>query len=166
MNLLVAIVLLVVAFSVIGVDVADKTGAMQHIVLTPMESISAGVTYIGMVVQAVAGLFNPQTAMQSVEGSTSVMGMAVMSKAYADAGLAMFLQFMAMISVSLGIMNLLPIPPLDGGRFVIEIFQKVSRRVVGYKAMNYMSIAGMALFVGFFVIMLNQDIQRFVFGNW
>ena len=166
MNLLVAIVLLVVAFSVIGVDVTDSTGTMQHIVLSPLDSISAGVTYIGMVVQAVAGLFNPQTAMQSVEGSTSVMGMAVMSKAYADAGIAMFLQFMAMISVSLGIMNLLPIPPLDGGRFVIEIFQKVSRRVVGYKAMNYMSIAGMALFVGFFVVMLNQDIQRFVFGNW
>ncbi|MDO4442404.1 MAG: site-2 protease family protein [Slackia sp.] len=166
-NLIVAIVLLVVAFSVIGVDIVDATGAVQqHIVLTPLESIQGGLNYIVLVAQAVAGLFNPQTAAQTVEGSTSIMGMAVMSKAYADAGLAMFLQFMAMISVSLGIMNLLPIPPLDGGRFVIEVFQKVSRKVVGCKAMNYMSIAGMVLFVGFFVIMLNQDIQRFVFGNW
>lgn len=167
MNLAIAIVLLVVAFSVIGVDIVDASGAVQqHIVLTPVESIQAGLNYIVMVTQAVAGLFNPQTAAETVSGSTSIMGMAVMSKAYADAGIAMFLQFMAMISVSLGIMNLLPIPPLDGGRFVIEIFQKISRKVVGYKAMNYMSIAGMALFVGFFVIMLNQDIQRFVFGNW
>lgn len=167
MNLAVAIVLLVVAFSVIGVDIVNEAGAVQqHIVLTPLESIQAGLSYIAMVVQAVAGLFNPQTAAETVSGSTSIMGMAVMSKMYADAGAAMFLQFMAMISVSLGIMNLLPIPPLDGGRFVIEIFQKLSRKVVGYKAMNYMSIAGMALFVGFFFIMLNQDIQRFVFGNW
>lgn len=167
MNLVVAIVLLVVAFSVIGVDIVDASGAVQqHIVLTPIESIQAGLNYIVMVAQAVAGLFNPQTAAETVSGSTSIMGMAVMSKAYADAGIAMFLQFMAMISVSLGIMNLLPIPPLDGGRFVIEVFQKISRKTVGYKAMNYMSIAGMVLFVGFFVIMLNQDIQRFVFGNW
>ena len=163
MNLLVAIVLLVVAFSVIGVDIVDEAGVIQqHIVLTPVEAVQGGVNYIVLVAQAVAGLFNPQTAVETVSGSTSIMGMAVMSKMYADAGLAMFLQFMAMISVSLGIMN----PPLDGGRFVIEIFQKISRRAVGYKAMNYMSIAGMALFIGFFIIMLNQDIQRFIFGNW
>ena len=62
--------------------------------------------------------------------------------------------------------NLLPIPPLDGGRFVVEVFQKGTRKMVSQKAMNYMSLAGMALFLGFFVIMLNQDIQRFVFGNW
>ena len=62
--------------------------------------------------------------------------------------------------------NLLPIPPLDGGRFVVKIFQKGTRKTVSQKAMNYMSLAGMALFLGFFVIMLNQDIQRFVFGNW
>ena len=122
--------------------------------------------YIGMVIQAVAGLFNPATAAQTVSDSTSIVGIAVMSKDYFQAGLVEALEFMAMISVSLGIMNLLPIPPLDGGRFVVEIFQKGTRKTVSQKAMNYMSLAGMALFLGFFVIMLNQDIQRFVFGNW
>ena len=32
--------------------------------------------------------------------------------------------------------------------------------------MNYLSYAGVALFMVFFLIMMNQDIQRFVFGNW
>ena len=68
------------------------------------------------------------------------MGMAVLSKQYADAGPLEFLFFMSMISVSLGIMNLLPIPPLDGGRFVIEVFQKLTKRQVGYKAMNIMTM--------------------------
>ncbi len=90
----------------------------------PGRAIVAGFTYICMVVQAVAGLFNPATAAQTVSDSSSVVGIAVMSKQFADAGLVPFMQFMAMISVSLGIMNLLPIPPLDGGRFVIEVFQK------------------------------------------
>ena len=77
-----------------------------------------------------------------------------------------FLPIFIMVNLYLMFFNLLPIPPLDGGRFVVEIFQKGTRKTVSQKAMNYMSLAGMALFLGFFVIMLNQDIQRFVFGNW
>ena len=63
-------------------------------------------------------------------------------------------------------MNLLPIPPLDGGRFVVEIFQKISKKAVSVRVLNYLSFAGMALFIGLFIIMANQDIQRFIFGNW
>jgi regulator of sigma E protease len=74
--------------------------------------------------------------------------------------------FTAMISVSLGIMNMLPIPPLDGGRFVVEIYQRIRRRNVGQTAINRLSMVGMALFMLLFVVMLNQDIQRFVLGNW
>ncbi|MFR3090487.1 MAG: hypothetical protein ACLTMP_01005 [Eggerthella lenta] len=40
-------------------------------------------------------------------------------------------------------------PPLDGGRFVIEVFQKISRKVVTMRALNYLSAAGMILFIGF-----------------
>ena len=95
----------------------------------------------------------------------SIVGIAVLSKQAVEQGLFMALQFMAMISVSLGIMNLIPIPPLDGGRFVVEVFQKATRKVVSPKAMGYLSMAGMALFLGFFAIMLNQDIQNLIAGT-
>ena len=62
--------------------------------------------------------------------------------------------------------NLLPIPPLDGGRFVIEVFQKLSNKVVSMRAMNAMSMAGMALFVVFFLVMVNQDVQRIISGTF
>ncbi len=167
MNLLFAMVVFVVVFSIIGFQVQHpETGEITTIHASVLQALQAGFMYIGMVVQAVAGLFNPATAAQTVSDSTSIVGIAVMSKDFFQAGLVQGLEFMAMISVSLGIMNLLPIPPLDGGRFVVEIFQKGTRKMVSQKAMNYMSMAGMALFLGFFVIMLNQDIQRFVFGNW
>ena len=71
-----------------------------------------------------------------------------------------------MISTSLGIMNLLPIPPLDGGKFIVEVVQKISRRAVSLRVMNALSLAGMALFLCLFVVMVNQDVQRFIFGNW
>ena len=166
-NLLFAVLLLVVVFSVIGLDMTNPdTGAIQHVVLTPLQALQFGFNYIGMVVQMVAGLFNPATAAETVSNSSSVIGIAAMSKTYFDLGAGYAMMFVVMISVSLGIMNLLPIPPLDGGRLVIEIFQKLSRRVVSYKALNYLSAAGMVLFIGFFLFMANQDIQRFVFGNW
>lgn len=166
-NLLCAIIIFIVLFSIMGVDVRNPTtGMMQHVVLGPIQSIQFGMQYIVTVVQMISGLFNPVTAAETVSNSTSIIGIAAMSKDAFDAGLTMILQFVAMISVSLGIMNLLPIPPLDGGRFAVEIVQKISRRDVPAKAMNYLCLAGMVLFVGFFLIMVNQDIQRFVFGNW
>ncbi|WP_101723352.1 site-2 protease family protein [Eggerthella timonensis] len=166
-NLLFAVLLLVVVFSVIGLDMVNPdTGAIQHVVLTPLQALQFGFNYIGMVVQMVVGLFNPATAAETVSNSSSVIGIAAMSKTYFDLGAGYAMMFVVMISVSLGIMNLLPIPPLDGGRLVIEIFQKVSRKVVSMRALNYLSAAGMILFIGFFLFMANQDIQRFVFGNW
>ena len=166
-NLLFAMLAFVLIYSVLGFDYQDTaTGEITHIVVPPLRAIEAGFMYIGVVIQAVAGLFNPQTAAETVSNSTSVVGIAVMSKSAFDAGLTSVLSFTSMLSVSLGIMNLLPIPPLDGGRFVIEVYQRIRRKVVGQRAMNYLSFAGMALFIFFFIIMMNQDIQRFVFGNW
>lgn len=167
MNLLFAIVVFVILYSVIGFDMQNtQTGEITHIVVDPLRAINAGFTYIGMVVSAVIGLFNPATAGETISNSTSIVGIAVMSKDAAEAGFTSFLSFSAMISVSLGIMNLLPIPPLDGGRFVIEVFQKISKKLVSAKVLNYMSAVGMVLFLGLFVVMLNQDIQRALSGFW
>lgn len=167
MNLLFAVLVFVVIYSVIGFDLQNtETGEVFHRSLTPLQSVQVGLMYIGMVVQQVIALFNPATTAQVMGDSASIVGIAVMSKGYFEAGAIDALLFMAMISVSLGIMNLVPIPPLDGGRFVVEVFQKITRKLVSLRFMNAASMAGMALFFVFFAVMMNQDIQRFVFGNW
>ena len=126
-NLLFAVLVFVVVYSIVGVDMTNsQTGEVSHITMSPLRSVEVGFAYIGAVVQMVVSLFNPQSAADVVSNSTSVVGIAVMSKTYAEAGLLEFVFFMAMLSVSLGIMNLLPIPPLDGGRFVIR-FSRNSR---------------------------------------
>lgn len=166
-NLLFAIGAFVIIYAVIGVDVVNQaTGEQRHLYATPLQAIQIGSTLIGMTFQAILGLFNPETAAQTVSDSTSIVGIAVMSKDFLAAGIAEGLYFIAAISISLGLMNLLPIPPLDGGRFLIEIIQKVTKRDVPMKVLGYASMAGMALFLCFFLFMLNQDINRFVFGNW
>ena len=165
-NLLFAIVAIVVIYSVIGFDYENSEGVVKHVTVSPLRALEAGCSYIVMVVQAVIGLFNPQTAAETVSQSTSVVGIAVMSKSAFEAGATSAIMFTAMLSVSLGIMNLLPIPPLDGGRFVVEVYQRIRRKAIGVRAMNYLSFAGVALFTLFFIFMMNQDIQRFILGNW
>ena len=167
MNLLFTIVAFIIIYSIIGLDLQNtQTGEITHVTYNPIESIGAGFRLIGMTLVAIAGLFNPETAAQTISNSTSIVGIAIMSKGAFEAGLINFLFFAAVISVSLGLMNLLPIPPLDGGRFVVEVFQKISKKTVSIKALNYMSLAGMVLFGVFFLVMLNQDVQRYIFGNW
>ncbi len=167
MNLLFTIVVIMLIYSVIGVDIQDTTtGEITHYTVSPLRSLWAGVNYIGMVLVAILGLFNPSTAAETVSNSTSIVGIAVLSKDAAEAGILSFAMFSAMISVSLGLMNLLPIPPLDGGRLLVEIIQKIRRKEVTLRTLNTVSIVGITLFALFFLVMLNQDVQRFILGNW
>ena len=166
MNLLFAMVAFVIIYSVIGFDYTFEDGTVQHVLIDPLRSIQAGFMYIGMVAQAVVNLFNPSTAAETVQNSTSIVGIAIMSKTAAEEGLVSLLSFTAMISVSLGIMNLLPIPPLDGGRFIIEIVQKISRRTMSARVVNSLTVAGVVLFLGFFVLMVGQDITRVFTGTF
>lgn len=166
-NLLFAMLAFIVIYSVIGVDLRyPETGEVIHFNADPLLSVQLGINYIVATVQAVAGLFNPATAAETVSNSASIVGIVAMSGGFFSQGLAESLFFTALISVSLGVMNLLPIPPLDGGRFVVEVFQKLTRKMVSNRAMGYMSMAGMALFIVFFAVMLNQDIQRILTGFW
>ena len=100
--------------------------------------------------------------MEILDQSTSIVGISVMSSQAAAAGPATFLTFAALISFSLGFMNLLPIPPLDGGKLVIEIIQKIVGRELPLKVQTIVSYVGVALFALLFVYMLRSDVLRFI----
>ena len=164
-NILFAMVVFVILYSFVGFDVQNHTtGEITHMNMTPVEAIMYGVNYLWAVICAVVGLFNPATMADTVSNSTSIIGIAVISKSAAEAGVCAFLEFMAMISMSLAIMNLIPIPPLDGGRFVIEIYQLITRRQASEKVVTTVSLVGVALLLLLFVVVMNQDIQRFILG--
>ena len=156
-------------FLTVGVSFDDDgllgiSAPTQVVRLNPLQSCQIAIDNIVATAQSVGSLLNPRHTMEVLDNSTSVVGISVMSAQAAAEGPATFLNLAALISFSLGFMNLLPIPPLDGGRFVIEVFQKISRKVVTMRALNYLSAAGMILFIGFFLFMANQDIQRIILG--
>ena len=92
----------------------------------------------------------------------SVVGISVMSAQAAAEGPTTYLALAALISFSLGLMNLLPIPPLDGGKLVIEVIQAVTRRELPLKVQTVVSYVGVALFLALFVYVLRNDILRFI----
>ena len=66
--------------------------------------------------------------------------------------------------MSRGFMNLLPVPPLDGGKILIETVQLVLRRPISKRAQTAVSYVGLAFFIFIFVYALRNDIFHFVIG--
>jgi len=71
-----------------------------------------------------------------------------------------FLQLMAFISVNLGLLNLLPIPVLDGGQLMFLLFEAISRRQVSEKLRLTARVVGLVLIVGLAIVAFKNDIER------
>ncbi len=80
-----------------------------------------------------------------------------------QAGFFIFLSIIALISVNLAVVNLLPLPVLDGGYLLILIIEAITRRKLGGKAMEYTIVVGWILILLLFAFTMWNDIAR-VFG--
>ena len=78
----------------------------------------------------------------------------------ASGGLTRFLEFLAIVSVSLGILNLLPIPVLDGGHLLILLAEAVKRGPLSERTMMLGRQTGLALLVGLMSLALYNDFVR------
>lgn len=129
------------------------------------EAIVTSWNYFTLTVQAYINLFNPATAAQTVSQSTSVVGIAVLAERAASVGIVPLLYILAVVSLSLGIVNLVPLPPLDGGKIVVEIIERIIGREIPVKVINAVTIVVIVLFVILFVVLLRQDIMNFIIGG-
>ena len=121
--------------------------------------------YIVMTASYILQLFQPDKIANVISQSTSVVGISVMASSAAAAGLGSILILVAAVSLSLGFMNLLPIPPLDGGKIVIELIQAIIKRPLSKKLVSVLNYIGILLFIILFVVLLRQDIVRFILGG-
>ena len=80
-----------------------------------------------------------------------------------EAGFFIFLSIIALISVNLGVINLLPLPVLDGGYLLILIIEAITRKKLGGKAMEITIVIGWILILLLFAFTMWNDIAR-VFG--
>jgi regulator of sigma E protease len=75
-----------------------------------------------------------------------------------------FWMFTAMLSITLAIMNILPIPVLDGGHLVFLIYEGITRREPSLKVRMALQQFGMILIIGLMIFVTFNDIMRFIGG--
>ncbi|EAK9961082.1 RIP metalloprotease RseP [Campylobacter lari] len=85
----------------------------------------------------------------------------VTSKA-ANSGIVVLFLITALISINLGVLNLLPIPALDGGHILFNLYELIFKKEVPKVCFEYLSYFGMALLLSLMVFVTYNDITRFM----
>ena len=116
---------------------------------------------IELTVMSLVKMVQRVVPMDSVGGPIMI---AKMAGEQASAGGASFLAFMALLSINLGILNLLPVPVLDGGHLLFYFMELIFRRPVPQKVREYAQQIGMVLLLGLMVLAFYNDIVRYFFS--
>lgn len=95
------------------------------------------------------------------------IGIAVMTSRVAKLGFIYLLQFTALLSVNLMILNFLPFPALDGGRVLFLIIEKIRKKPVSQKLESMIHTIGFFILIGLVILVSVRDVSRFkdsIFG--
>ena len=111
----------------------------------------------GQIVTTLKGLFTRDTPVKQLMGPVAI---AQLSGDAASLGWVALIGFMSMISLNLGLMNLLPIPILDGGHIAILALEGASRRDFSIKVKERILFAGFALIMLLMVTVIYNDVAR------
>ncbi len=104
-------------------------------------------------------MLNGSASVQNVSGPITI---AQYANASAQLGLAWFLNFLALLSVSLAIINLLPVPVLDGGHLLYYLIELATGRPLGERAMAVGQYLGLAFIAGLMGLAFYNDILHLV----
>ena len=114
---------------------------------------------ISLTVQGIGSIISGKTPFaQSVAGPVKIAQLASQT---ASLGILTYLSFMAFLSISLAILNILPIPALDGGHLVFLVIEGIIGRELPVKVKLIIQRAGFVLLLGFMAFALFNDIRNF-----
>ena len=143
----------------IGLTFAEQPDSIgMHINM----AVRTSVNYARMVWASLGMLVTGQVGVDQLSGPVGVAEVMATTASYS---IAAFLQLVAFISINLGVMNLLPLPALDGGRLVFLIIEGIRRKPVPAKYEGYIHAAGLMLLLALMVYVTGQDILRIVAGG-
>jgi regulator of sigma E protease len=112
-------------------------------------------------VSAIVHIFVPEDRKQL----SSVVGGYDTTRRAIDADTTVALEVLALISLSLGVINLFPFLPLDGGHIFWALAEKVRRRPISFVTMERAGFVGFALVICLFLVGLSNDIDRIANGS-
>lgn len=153
-------------------DVFGKTHSVPRIGIVPassygvkkypldrafIEGSKSFVQFTGMTAKAIFYLLTGRMSLNNMMGPVGIF--AVTSEA-ASQGLAPVLQLMAFLSISLGVFNLIPFPPLDGGLLLFITIEMVTGRAVSTRIQENMAKVGLIFLLGLMVVVFYNDLAH------
>ena len=131
-----------------------RPGALQAVTL----SLEQNWKWAKLIVKTLAGLFTRETSVKQLMGPVAIADLSG-TAAQSDSWIPLF-SLMAMISLNLGLLNLMPIPVLDGGHIAILALEGLSRRDFSMKVKEKMLLAGFVLLLMLMVTVIYNDLTR------
>jgi regulator of sigma E protease len=142
----------------IGVGITEPTKMFKP---TPWEAVKLSVERnyegSGLIFRTLGGLFVGQTSLKQLQGPVAI---AQLSGESAQLGWIALFSLMATLSLNLGILNLLPIPMLDGGHILIMGLEGIARRDFSTQVKEKMLLAGFVLILMLMVTVIYNDLTR------
>ncbi|MDD9935103.1 MAG: RIP metalloprotease RseP [Myxococcales bacterium] len=121
------------------------------------ESLRATTHAVELTVFSVVRLLQGRLSVKSLGGPLTIFEVAGTA---AKEGALNYLTLMAFISINLGLINLLPIPLLDGGHLLFFGYEAVARRPVSVRVREYAHIAGLVVLLAIMVVAFKNDLER------
>ena len=147
-------------YPVIGVVAAAEMVTDRY---SPLDAVVKGCQQtwkvITLTIVSIGKLIERVVPLDSVGGPIMI---AKMAGEQASAGGVNFLAFMALLSINLGILNLLPVPILDGGHLFFYFWELIFRKPVSMKTREMAQQVGLVLLIGLMVLAFYNDIVRYV----
>jgi regulator of sigma E protease len=142
----------------VGISLQDefKTVDLGPLAAAKM-SLERNYEFSGMIFQTLVGLLTRETSPKQLMGPVAI---AQLSGESAALGWIALFSLMASISLNLGILNLLPIPVLDGGHIFIMALEGLARRDFSAKVKENMLLAGFAVLMVLMVTVIYNDLAR------
>jgi regulator of sigma E protease len=142
----------------LGVGIADETVSIKPGLAGAVRmSVEKNIQYSGLIFQTIWGLVTAETSPKQLMGPVAI---AQLSGESAQLGWIALFSLMAQISLNLGLLNLLPIPVLDGGHIFIMAMESVARRDFSTRMKEKMLLAGFVVLMTLMVTVIYNDLTR------
>ena len=145
----------------LGIDQAYEKNLSGSIKSGFEQTLFYGTRIFMGIINLFVSLFSGGFSLNQLGGPVAIYEV---SSAAAQSGLITTLKWTGILSVNLGLMNLIPVPVLDGGRIIFVIYEAIFKKPINKKAQYYLTVAFGLLMVALMLAVTWNDIQR-LFGK-
>ena len=138
----------------IGIIEEQKTGIKARLLFGWQQFVQAGT----LIFSVLGSMFTHGFSLNDLGGPVAIYAGTSQATALGFNGV---LNFLALLSINLGIVNLLPIPALDGGKLLLNIIEAIIRRPIPEKAEGVVTMIGFMLLLLLMILVTWNDIQRY-----